>query len=302
MLVVGLKNVKRRITKFIADMKFYRALCILESREAQFALSQENRVEKVVVSLTSYGKRLETVHIAIKSMLCQTYPPDKIILYLAEDVKKNDIPESILELTQFGLEIKFKSGNLGPHKKYYYAMLDYPEDLIITIDDDLLYPEYLLEELVKEHQKYPNAVIAARIHEIRFDNNGDILPYTKWGYEYNGAKCVPKYKFLATGGAGTLYPPGAIDESFFNQKLILELSYRTDDLWLKIGELKAGVPVKMASAKIWKNTYELPSAIDNALSNENVYGGVNDINMKKIMEYFHLRAEDFYDNTFEEDN
>jgi hypothetical protein len=172
-------------------------------------------------------------------------------------------------------------------------MKDYPGDLIVTIDDDLLYPEYLLECLMQEHKKYPQAVIASRVHEMRFDEEGRILPYMQWGYEYDASKDNASLSYMATGGAGTLYPPGALEEVFFSKDLIKELSYTTDDLWLKVGEIKAGVPVKMASKKIWKNTYELPTANKDALSNKNVYGGKNDANMKKIMEYFHITREDF---------
>lgn len=294
-MIDKLRKIKRRFVKFKADQKFYRALHILEGKKCQFAVSSKDRPEKLVVSLTSYGRRLQTVYISIESMLCQTYRPDKIILYLGDDIQEKDIPEKLSDLTQYGVEIKFEPGNLRSHKKYFYAMQDYPDALIVTIDDDLLYPEYMLEELVQEHGKYPNAVIAARIHEIRFDEKGTILPYMKWGYEYDGSKQGPALRYLATGGGGTLYPPGAVGTEFFDESLIKDLSYTTDDLWLKIGEIRSGTPVKMADARIWKNTCEFPTAIEDALSNGNVYGGINDVNMKKIMEYFNITKNDFFE-------
>lgn len=293
MILYAMKKVKRKIIKYRADYKYYKAMRILKSHEEYFSISHEDRAEKVVVSLTSYGRRLNTAHIAIESMLFQSYPPDKIILYLGSDVQQKDIPHPLLDLMRYGVEIRFKQGNLRSHKKYYYAMQDYPEALIVTIDDDLLYPSNLLEELVKGHEKYPNAVIAARVHEIRFNDDGKICPYMDWGYEYDGSQKNASFKYLATGCGGTLYPPGAIEKTFFDEGLIKELSYATDDLWLKIGEIKAGVPVKMIDAKLWKNTYEMPSAIDDALSNENVYGGINDVNMKKIIDYFNITKHDF---------
>ena len=43
----------------------------------------------VVVSLTSFPKRIDTVDIVIKSMFKQTVIPDKILLYLSKEEFKN---------------------------------------------------------------------------------------------------------------------------------------------------------------------------------------------------------------------
>ncbi len=54
---------------------------------------------RIIVSLTTYGKRINTVHLTIKTLLNQTYTFDKIILWLAEDEFTLDtIPQELKEL------------------------------------------------------------------------------------------------------------------------------------------------------------------------------------------------------------
>ena len=295
MIIQYLRMTKRLLKKKYADYRYYCALAKIQHREANYRLSECNNNDSVIISLTSYGKRLYTVHNTIKSLLCQTYPPDKIILYLGEDVLESEVPKELNDLKRYGVQIEFVKGNLRPHKKYFYAIQSFPNALVVTVDDDLIYPEYFLELLIKEHLKYPNAVIAARVHIIRFDDNDQILPYMQWEYEADVSKKNESFMYLATGGAGALYPPGSIGCSFFDEELIKTLSYTTDDLWLKAAELKSRTPVKMISSKVWKHTYEYPKAIDNALSNNNVYGGQNDENFRKIINYFKFTIRDFKD-------
>ena len=38
-----------------------------------------------------------------------------------------------------GLEIIFVSDELACHNKYYYAFQQYSDDVIITVDDDVIY-------------------------------------------------------------------------------------------------------------------------------------------------------------------
>ena len=47
---------------------------------------------KFIVSLASYSKRIETIHICLHSLFSQTLKPQKIILYLDESVDVNCLP------------------------------------------------------------------------------------------------------------------------------------------------------------------------------------------------------------------
>lgn len=45
------------------------------------------------------------------------------------------------------------------HGKYHYAMQDFPNSIIVTVDDDMIYPNDTIESLWNAHVKYPNCVI-----------------------------------------------------------------------------------------------------------------------------------------------
>ena len=45
-----------------------------------------------------------------------------------------------LDQQKRGLTIRFCE-DLKAHKKYYYAFKEYPDDIVITVDDDVIYPQ-----------------------------------------------------------------------------------------------------------------------------------------------------------------
>ena len=82
----------------------------------------------------------------------------------------------------------------------------------ITVDDDVIYDEELVEELYCSYQKFPYAVSARRVHKILFDEAGEPLPYDRWIKEYPADILVPRFDLIATGAGGILYPPGCLSE------------------------------------------------------------------------------------------
>lgn len=191
----------------------------------------------IVVSLTTYPARISTVWMAAASLLQQTLKPYKVILWLAEDqFPERELPGNLLRLQKRGLEIRF-CDDLKPHKKYYYAMQEYPDCYIITADDDIIYPEDHIERLWKGHEKYPDAVICHWSHRIDFDGQGEFMPYDDWAD--NGEE-PPSFATLAVGCNGILYPPGCLPKETFNKNKIMEFSLNTDDLWLKCMEIIGG--------------------------------------------------------------
>ena len=133
------------------------------------------------ISLTSYGARLNAVHMAIRSLLMQSVRPSKVLLYLDESIQRDTLSDDLLDLEQYGLEIRMGYEDLGPHKKYLFAFQEFPDSLIITADDDLIYPADMVESLLTAHEAVPYCVVARRCHLIGFDVAGDLLPYEKWG-------------------------------------------------------------------------------------------------------------------------
>lgn len=246
----------------------------------------ENYRPRIIVSLTSYPERINSVYIPIESMLNQTVKADKIILWLAKEEFPNlykDLPANLLELQKFGLYIEWCDENLKSHKKYYYALQKFPDDIIITIDDDLIYDKYLIEILLDSYKKFPRAISAMRVHLITAEekNKDKIAPYRTWIKEYNKWFQEPSMQLFATTGAGTLFPPYSLSKKVFDKKMILENCLYADDIWLKIMQVLIKTPVVLA------NRYQPLSYIDgtqeNALWKSNVIDNKNDLQLNNLL-------------------
>lgn len=202
-----------------------------------------DRNGKLIVSLTSFPARIELVWMTIASLMNQTMKLKKIILWLSEEQFQTEesIPQTLLALRKRGLEIRFCE-DIKPHKKYFHTMQEYPDDIVVTVDDDIFYPENHLELLWKKHLEYPEAVCCWFAHKIKFDEQGNIKKYKEWESGVSGYT-VPTLQIMAVGCGGVLYPPHKLSERLFCLKDIAELCPVTDDLWLKAMEMANGVKV-----------------------------------------------------------
>jgi len=170
------------------------------------ALNKAPRDKKIIVSLTTYPARINAAIIVLGILLRQTCKPDKILLYLGKDqFEGKNLPLWLQLQKKCGIEIIY-CDDLKPHKKYFYTMQKYPDDLVITVDDDIIYNKDLIDNLYKSYNKYPNAVSACRTHLITFDEEGKINPYTKWKFCYSEEIDQPRMNLFATGVGGVLYP------------------------------------------------------------------------------------------------
>ncbi len=200
----------------------------------------------MIVSLTTYPDRISTVWSTIASLLHQSLKPKKVILWLArEQFPDQKLPKQLLALETRGLEIRWCK-DLKPHKKYYYVMQENPDDFIVTVDDDVFYPENFLEELWMGHERFPDAVICTWSHEITFDHVGVFAAYNDWS---DLTSNTPDFLTLPVGCGGVLYPPRSVDEEIFDEEKIYKLALFTDDLWLKCMELLQGTRAVNISKK-----------------------------------------------------
>lgn len=243
--------------------------------------------ERVVVTLTSYPPRINTVWQSIRSIFAQTYLPDKIVLYLAKSDFPNreaDLPASLTDLLWLDFEIRWVDKDLKPHKKWYWAFQDFKDDLVVTIDDDLTYRHSMIEELVVAHHQHPQAIIALRTHLIMFDEDGSIKPYAQWIYEaphaYPALAGVESMRLFATTGAGTLFVPSLFPDLVFDTGLIERHCLVADDIWLKVIETIAGVPVVAATSD--QLLEYVPDTQHVALFRVNIDQGGNDAVMKGL--------------------
>lgn len=250
---------------------------------------------RIIVSLTSYPPRISTVWQTIRSLLAQKTLPDKIIIWLCKTEfprGERDLPDSLKKVLWHDVEIRWVDDNLGPHKKYFWALQEFADDIVITADDDLIYRNTMISDLMSMHQKFPHAVIASRTHLMMFQDNGELKPYKHWIFEaphyYPRLVGIASPRLFATNGAGTLYPPHSMPAETFNKPAIMGLCPNADDLWLKVMQIKAGIPV-VASTDDQLLNYVPGTQGQAALTHENIDRGGNDVVLPRIVSFVQAR-------------
>lgn len=202
-------------------------------------INNKKHSPEIIVSLTTFPQRIETVWITIETIFNQTFQPDRIILWLAYEQFPNrlkGLPKKLLDQQKRGLEIKFCE-DYKSHKKYYFSMKENPESIIITIDDDVFYPKDTIQNLMTLHYKYPTSVICNSAEEISDDFY--TIPSLWHSPHFNHINNLyGKCRIL--GISGILYPPHSLHELTFDVELRKKLCPWADDLWLTIMALING--------------------------------------------------------------
>jgi hypothetical protein len=234
---------------------------------------------QLIVSLTSYPLRFNTLAKTVKCLLTQTTRPDRIILWIAQN-DKNKLTKDILSLQQHGLEILY-CNDLKSYKKII-PLLDIAQDaFIVTADDDVYYWQTWLEELINEYSGDNSVVMCHRAHKIRIKGSKP-LPYNDW--ELRIEATPPSPLVFPTGMGGVLYPPGIFHPDILNERLFTTLCPDGDDIWLYwMARLKG------SKAKKVKSSCELflwPETIQTSLWNQNKAPEGNDANISAMVEKY----------------
>lgn len=198
---------------------------------------------QLVVTLTSYGRRAsKTVPHVLSSLLVQTKRPDRIVLWLDDvNFSSSCLPKRLADMRDnYGIEVRFCE-DIRSYKKLIPTLQLCPEDILVTVDDDLLYKRRLLEELYKAHLETPDMRLCSLAHEPVIVD-GVFAPYRKW--KHNVMRHSINQVF-PLGGAGTLYPPHSLHTDVTNKSLFMNLAPQADDVWFwAMGEL-AGTKTRL---------------------------------------------------------
>lgn len=217
-----------------------------------------DREHNIVVSLTSFDKRIDNVYLTIESLFQQWVKADAIALWLStEQFPDKQLPESLVRQQERGLQVFFVE-DLGPYTKYFYAFDQFPDSLILTVDDDTLYPPDMIDQLYRAYQRNPEYIHCHRAHRMALDKKGRLLPYNDWQSDWNGGNAggTPSPLVFPTGVGGVLYFPGSLHEDAFNKEKFLALCPKADDVWLKAMSLLQGTPcVRLPDARSWKQRF-----------------------------------------------
>lgn len=253
------------------------------------SLNQNQREKLIIVSLTSIPQRLKSIHLTIESILSQEFKPDKVILWLSEDdnngnkvINEDNLPHSLKRLVDVGLEIRF-CDNVRSFRKLIYTLKEYSDDIIVTADDDVIYPRFWLKHLYSAYLTYPKVVHYYRGRKILMREDGTFEPYKKWPYMSDEGVTMMA---MPTGKDGILYPPGSLHEEVFDENKFMQLCPTADDIWFKAMAIKNGYPCKLVSSQI-KDFKLIAGSQSTNLYKDNV--SKNDTQMENVFDHYGLK-------------
>lgn len=271
-----------------------RPIRVVEKAARIAELRLRNRVSRTpvtgsapaVVSLTSYGKRLDVVGHTVESIAAGSIRPQRMILWVDDpDFTVAHFP-MLKRLVARGLEIG-RCENFLPHTKYYPTLeangpLTVP---LVTADDDILYPKRWLEGLLAEGEKRPGTMLGYRAHWVAVDPEQGIQPYHLWPAAPTE---VSSPNVFLTGVAGVLYPV-TLQRALHNRgRDFLDVAPRADDIWINAVAVDEGVPkVAIASAFV-SHALTYPGTQSDGLHESNVNTGENDVQMEATHKHLNL--------------
>lgn len=214
--------------------------------EARRMTDDGRRKPEVVVSMTSFPAAISYAEEALRVLLRGSELPDRMVLYLTLEQfgGKEGVPESLraLERENSILEIRDYPRDIRSYRKLIPAVQDFPDAIIVTVDDDVAYHRHMLRDLLRLHQQEPHAVLAHRAKRIN-----PWKPYRKWHkyrwYHFLLRRIYRSYLNLPTGVGGVLYPPHALAEEMLDPELFTQLAPSTDDVWFWAAAARGGYPV-----------------------------------------------------------
>lgn len=120
--------------------------------------------ERIIVSLTTYNKRIANIPVVLDTIFAQTMPPDFVVMNLAID---EIIPHEVQKyIDTHPIEVN-RVPDIKVYKKLIPTLRKYPNDCVISIDDDFLYPSGMIEDFITLHRKYPDFPISGNREVLR---------------------------------------------------------------------------------------------------------------------------------------
>lgn len=244
-------EIKRAIKRFFFLRRIEREDNELRKQVAQWIqelptdiLHANHDASDLIVSMTSYGQRLsDSCPYALYSIFTQTLRPNRICLFLDNSWSDETLPPLIKRLQQSGLEVYYGE-DLRSYKKLIPALQRFPNNRIITVDDDFYYNRNLFQWLVEEYERavtQGEQAVVGSWASVETVIKGEFAPYNDWPDGY-GSHTNEHWSLKA--GNGTLYPPHVFDEEICKSEVFMQLAPTADDLWFWAMERRQNIPIR----------------------------------------------------------
>lgn len=230
---------------------------------------------RIVISLTTLPNRYDYLLKTLQCLQEQTVKPD--VIYLSIPHKAKRLNQEYPSLPENPCTVVRCPEDYGPICKIYGALIheQHPDTIIITVDDDVLYPIDFIETFVNKSKIYPDAAITGT--GVLLGNNGffsintTMKNFTKWngliGFNIKNYRCVD----VVQGFSGVLYKRRFFDhndnlyKNLFTYTNDLDI-FKSDDILLSAYLCKKKIKrITFNDMPIVKNCTESPDALSGDL-------------------------------------
>lgn len=210
-------------------------------------VTRKKRDRQIIISLTSHPPRIHSVHLTVNTLLQQDMKPDRVILWLAREQFPDPsmLPKELLDLQRFGFEIQWYH-DIRSYKKLVPALMEFPDAIVVTADDDVYYSRSMLRILFEEHLAHPDEIIC---HEITRPCLGaDLRLHADPG---NGNYCgTSSYFNKVLGSHGVLYTADLLSGDVRDEACFMKEALTNDDIYFWAMAVRKGTRIRQAKDAI----------------------------------------------------
>ncbi len=251
-----------------------------------------------ILSFTSMPDRIHYSRPMVESILNQSVQPDEIILWLSKRTKRTNEVMNYEKTPSFIINTKIKiffTEDCGPNTKFLPS-LNYAKGantMIITGDDDTIYPKDWLKNLIEYANHHPDVVVGYRGKIFKKPSfKASFFPFNlQRSPKYKKAKTIIPNNLkealkvdVLTGVLGVLYRKKFFDNSVFDMKCCPRAFYN-DDLW-NCGHL-AKKGIERHCIGINQPFEDIPmETVDRLWDSVNRKSGHNDVILKHFKKYW----------------
>jgi hypothetical protein len=138
-----------------------------------------------------------------------------------EEFPDRKLPQTLQRQQRRGLDILWTPRNLRACTKFLPTRKRYPDAVIVTVDDDVIYPSWLLAGLLREHEVAPGTIVGHRGAWVKLAGPRELRSYVEF---LPASPETPSNRVLLTGVGGTLYPPGSLSEAVHDYETACRLA------------------------------------------------------------------------------
>lgn len=275
----------------------------LEEKEYIFPVKKyvninSSQQDNIYVSFTSWTKRIQYCKHTIDLMMNQTLMPTKIILNLAEEEfpnREEDLPKELVDesINNELFEIFWVKENNTVWKKIIPTMNRFPNDLVLSIDDDIEYPNNYIEEMYNTYLEYNKTCpVVAYEHLI----NGELChsgPFTLTSKKFYDELLNKVYNELIL----------TIDEKWASDIVYFKVAQTLGYKYVKCNAINGNILYKTSELNkenrysIWSLEYKRQRNKDISLLNN--YLKNNYVNIKNFKKVVYTCITGNYDNLIE---